>query len=327
MKKILHFFCYFCLAGSAYPQSTAGITGKPDTSYSTYGAYISTLKTHPETKWVDELHIAAVTEKKNIIYCEMGERKLLLDVFHPSQESKKARTAILIIHGGGWRTGNRAQHYPLAQRLANLGYVCITAEYRLSTEALFPAAVNDIKASLRWVRANAKAYNIDPEKIAVLGFSAGGELAAFMGTTNGITEFEGKDCLLSSSSNVQAVIDIDGILAFIHPESGEGDDSKRISAATNWFGYSKTENPQLWTKGSPLTYAGKNTPPTLFINSGVDRMHAGRTDYIKILNKHKIYTEVKQFEGSPHSFCLFEPWFSPTVKYIDDFLVNIFGKP
>jgi pectinesterase len=64
------------------------------------------------------------------------------------------------------------------------------------------------------VRSNAKEYNIDPEKIAVLGFSAGGELAAFMGTTNGIAEFEGKDCSLQSSSNVQAVIDIDGILAF-----------------------------------------------------------------------------------------------------------------
>jgi acetyl esterase/lipase len=156
---------------------------------------------------------------------------------------KKHAQAILIIHGGGWRTGNRTQHYPLAQRLANLGYVCITPEYRLSTEALFPAAVYDIKASLRWVRSNAKEYNIDPGKITVLGFSAGGELAAFMGTTNGITEFEGKECSLSSSSKVQAVIDIDGILAFIHPESGEGDDSKRTSAATNWFGYSKQRIP------------------------------------------------------------------------------------
>ena len=326
MKRILHFYCYISLVVSIQAQSAAGITGKADTSYSTYGAYLSTLKTHPETKWVDELHTDAVAEKKNIVYCDMGDRKLSLDVFHPTQKNKTARTAILIIHGGGWRTGNRTQHYPLAQRLANLGYVCITPEYRLSTEALFPAAVYDIKASLRWVRSHAKEYNLDPEKIAVLGFSAGGELAAFMGTTNGLTDFEGKDCLLQSTSNVQAVIDIDGILAFIHPESGEGDDSKRTSAATNWFGYSKADNPELWKKGSPLTYAGKNTPPTLFINSGVDRMHAGRTDYIKILDQYKIYHEVKQFGGSPHSFCLFEPWFSPTVKYIDDFLTRIFGK-
>ena len=326
MKKIIHFFCYISLVVSTQAQSATGITGKADTSYSTYGAYLSTLKTHPETKWVDELHTDAVAEKKNIVYCDMGDRKLSLDVFHPTQKNKTARTAILIIHGGGWRTGNRTQHYPLAQRLANLGYVCITPEYRLSTEALFPAAVYDIKASLRWVRSHAKEYNIDPEKIAVLGFSAGGELAAFMGTTNGLTDFEGKDCLLQSTSNVQAVIDIDGILAFIHPESGEGDDSKRTSAATNWFGYSKADNPELWKKGSPLTYAGKNTPPTLFINSGVDRMHAGRTDYIKILDQYKTYHEVKHFEGSPHSFCLFEPWFSPTVKYIDDFLTRIFGK-
>ena len=116
------------------------------------------------------------------------------------------------------------------------------------------------------------------------------------------------------------------LLAFIHPESGEGDDSKRISAATNWFGYSKTENPRLWQEASSLSHVGKHSPPVLFINSGVDRMHAGRTDYINKLNELNIYSEVKTFEGAPHSFCLFEPWFQPTVKYIDNFLKKVFEK-
>ncbi len=125
---------------------------------------------------------------------------------------------------------------------------------------------------------------------------------------------------------MQAVIDIDGILAFIHPESGEGDDSKRTSAATNWFGYSKNDNPELWKQASALTYAGKNSVPTLFINSAVDRMHAGREDHIKILKENNIYTEVQHFDNSPHAFCLFEPWFQPTIKYIDDFLKKVFPK-
>ena len=176
------------------------------------------------------------------------------------------------------------------------------------------------------MKENAKKYDIDTNKIAVLGFSAGGELAAFTGTTNGNADFEGPGCNAGSGSNVQAVVDIDGTLSFVHPESGEGDDSKRISAATNWFGASRKDNPELWRQASPLTHAGKTTPPTLFINSSVERMHAGREDYIKVLNGYNTYTEVRSFENSPHHFCLFEPWFGPTVKYIDDFLKKVFNK-
>jgi pectinesterase len=121
------------------------------------------------------------------------------------------------------------------------------------------------------------------------------------------------------------VIDMDGLLAFIHAESGEGDDSKRTSAATNWFGYSKTENPELWKQGSPLTHIGSHTPPTLFINSNVARMYAGRDDYIKILDEYNTYTEIKYFDA-PHSFVLFEPWFTPMVKSIDAFLKKVFDR-
>lgn len=308
-------------------QSTKGITGKPDTSYSNYSAYVSTKKIYPDIKLVHEFHFKSVKEKKNIIYCTAGDRSLKLDAFYPEQEYKKGKPAIIIVHGGGWRTGNRTQHYPLAQQLAHLGYVCFTPEYRLSTEALYPAAVYDIKSCIRWLHEHANEYNVDTSKIVVFGFSAGGELAAFMGATNSINKFEeNKNCWSNTSSLVKAVIDIDGILSFIHPESGEGDDSKRTSAATYWFGYSKIENPELWKEGSSLTHVGKHTPPTLFINSSVARMHAGREDYIKILDQYKIYTEVHEFENAPHSFCLFEPWFQPTVKYIDDFLKKVFKQ-
>ncbi|MDP4261714.1 MAG: alpha/beta hydrolase [Bacteroidota bacterium] len=326
MRRLFFILFALIILTKGFAQSTSGLTGKPDTSYTTYSAYTSTKKTHPDINIVKELHSPAVLEKRNITYCKTGKRQLLLDAFYPKNRKKASRTAILIIHGGGWRSGNRTQHYPLAQRLANLGYVCFTPEYRLSTEALYPAAVYDIKSALRWIRSKAQKYNIDTAQITVLGFSAGGELAAFMGTTNGMKEFEGTTCNTGYSSAVQAVIDIDGTLSFVHPESGEGDDSKRTSAATYWLGYSKKENPALWKQASPLEYAGPHTAPTLFINSALDRMHAGRTDYIKILDQYKIYSEVKSFEGAPHSFCLFDPWFEPTVKYIDDFLKKVFKK-
>jgi acetyl esterase/lipase len=305
-------------------QNLEGITGVRDTSYTTVSAFANDIKTHPYIKIVKEFDFDSVKQENDITYCSFGERNLKLDVFQPKIQSNTLRTAIIIIHGGGWRTGNRTQHYPLAQQLANKGYVAFTPEYRLSTEALFPSAVYDLKAVIRWVRKNAIKYNIDPEKIVVSGFSAGGELAAFLGTTANKLLFENDICNSEISTHVNAIIDLDGILSFVHPESGEGDDSKGTSAATYWFGYSKAENPGLWKMASPLTYVNEKTPPTLFINSSVARMHAGREDYIKILRNNSTYSEVISFETAPHSFVLYNPWFEPTVKGIDNFLKTVF---
>lgn len=334
MKKILFYkrvkvtFVLFLLTGSLnlYAQSYQGITGIRDSSYSTQNAYKHDVKTHPEIKIVTEFQLKSVQEKRNITYCEIGERKLNLDVFYSSEKANSKKTAVIIIHGGGWRTGNREQHFPMAQKLASLGYICFTPEYRLSTEALFPASIFDIKSAIRWVRENASVYNFNPNQIIVLGFSAGGEMAAFMGTTGNMPLFEDTSCNSGAESKVNAVVDIDGTLSFVHPDGKEGDDSKGISAGTYWFGYSKIENPKLWELASPLSYVSAKTPPTLFINSAVPWMHAGREDYITVLDKNGIYSEVKEFEGAPHSFCLYEPWFSPTIQYIDRFLTKVFSK-
>lgn len=305
-------------------QSTAGLTNIRDTSYTTFSAYNNIKKAHPHARAVLDSPSKTVKEFHGLVYCERGNRKLMIDAFTPSAKNKKGRPAVIIVHGGGWRSGSPVQHHPLAQQLAALGYVCFTPEYRLSTEALYPAAVHDVKAAMRWVRKNAKRYNVDTSKIAVAGFSAGGQLAALVGATNGTASFEGEGCESKVSSNVQAIIDLDGTLSFVHPESGEGDDSKKTSAATYWFGFTKMENIALWQEASPLTHVGKGTPPTLFINSGVARMHAGRNDYLKILKGHGIHAEVKTFADAPHHFPLFEPWFTPMIQCMDAFLKTVF---
>lgn len=317
-------FALFSFSFAVNAQSTAGITNVRDTSYSTASAYRSIHKQYPDAKAAEEFHPSTITEKKNIVYCKTGKRKLLLDAFYPSAKTKEKRIAIMIIHGGGWRSGSRTQHYPLAQHLAALGYVCFTPEYRLSTEALYPAAVYDLKAALRWIHASAKKYKVDTSKIVVAGFSAGGQLAALIGTTNGNAKFEGNACEQKHSSRVQAVVDLDGTLSFVHPESGEGDDSKKPSAGTLWFGYSRKENPALWQDASPLAHVGAATVPFLFINSGVARMHAGRDDFMKVLKENNTYIDVKTFADAPHHFPLFEPWFTPMVTHIDDFLKKVF---
>lgn len=325
-KQFFFVICGLLVAGRVSSQSFAGVTMTRDSSYSTNSAYENTIKSHPYSKIIKEFSFGSVKEKKNVTYCKVGNRALKLDVFYNIEKEKLSRTAIVIIHGGGWRSGSRTQHYPLAQKLANLGYICFTPEYRLSTEALFPAGIYDVKSAIRWVRKNASKYNINPKRIVILGFSAGGEMASFMGTTGNMPLFEGTDCNANVQSDVNAVVNIDGTLSFVHPDSREGDDSKKTSAATNWFGYARHENPKLWEAASPLSYVSAKTPPTLFINSSIPRMHAGREDYIKVLNDNQIYSEVHTFEGSPHSFCLLDPWFDPTVNYINNFLNTIFNK-
>lgn len=320
--KVFLLVCLFSIESNA--QSLKGVTGKPDTSFTTNSAYNYTKKNYPNIAIIQEFHYKDVYVKKAITYCELEERKLLLDAFSPINKSSKKVPGVIMIHGGGWRSGSRSQHYPLAESLAHLGYVCFTPEYRLSTEALFPAAVYDIKAAIRWVKANAFRFNVDTAKIAIAGFSAGGELAAFMATTGNMPLFEGCNCNQGMSTNVQALINIDGTLSFVNAESGEGNDKNSTSAATYWFGYPKKNNEVLWKAASPLTYVSCQTPPSLFLNSSLPRMHAGREEYINVLDSCKIYSQVRDFEGAPHSFCLFDPWFEPTVKYMDDFLKQIF---
>jgi pectinesterase len=298
-----------------------------DTSFTIHSAYTNVKKKHPDATIARPTVQTTIQTKQNLTYCTIGSRELKLDVFRPMAKRKKGYPAVLFIHGGGWRSGDRSHHVPLAQQLAAKGYVTVTAEYRLSAEALYPAAVTDLKAAIRWMRANASTYQIDTSKIAVWGFSAGGQLAALLGTTNGDPQLEGNTCNTSHSSRVQAIIDVDGTLAFIHPESGEGDDSKGLSAATRWFGAPKSENPELWHQAGALNHVTAQMPPILFLNSSVDRMHAGRDDMTKKLDAFGIYHEQHAFPEAPHTFPLFNPWFEPTLNYTTAFLDKVFQQP
>jgi pectinesterase len=295
-----------------------------DTSFTVASAFTKARKTHPAIALARPPVPPTIQSKHNLTYCTLGSRSLQLDIFYPKAKRQKGYPAVLFIHGGGWSSGDRSHHVPLAQQLAAQGYVTVTAEYRLSTEALYPAAVTDLKAAVRWLRAQARTYPIDTTRIAVWGFSAGGQLAALIGTTNGDPQLEGSTCNASRSSRVQAIIDVDGTLAFIHPESGEGDDSKGLSAATRWFGASKTDKPALWHQAGALNHVTAQTPPILFLNSSVERMHAGRDDMTKKLDEFGIYHETHTFAQAPHTFPLFHPWFEPTLAYTAAFLAKVF---
>ena len=272
------FFLVLLSAGSLIAQQTVVEDGIPrDTSYTSYSAAVKIYRKFPNVKLVTPHLPAGVIEKKNIVYTTYGLRKLHLDVFMPSRAGHTEYPGVLIIHGGGWISGERSMLVPLAEQLASHGYVTITAEYRLQPEALFPAGVYDLKAAIRWMRANGAEYKIDTTRIAAYGCSAGGELVAFLGTTGGMAKFEGNGGCLGHSTRVQAVVDVDGLLDFMNINSTKYDNNpKKPSAAHRWFGGSYKKIPQAWKEASPITYVGKLTPPIIFINSSM--AHVNRSE-------------------------------------------------
>ncbi|MFH7000997.1 alpha/beta hydrolase fold domain-containing protein [Flavobacterium bizetiae] len=287
-----------------------------DTSYTVKSTYDKLIKKYPFIKIAEANKGANDTQIEDIVYYKEKYRTLHLDAFFT--KNKKKNPGIIMIHGGGWRSGNKNQMQILAQEITAEGYSCFVIEYRLSLEAKYPQAIYDVKNAIKFIKDNAKRFRVDPDKIAVLGCSSGGQMAALIGTTNEDLGFEDTSYKSKSSSKVQAIIDIDGILAFKHPESNEGE------MAAFWLNGTYQENPENWKQASALSHTNKNTPPILFINSSFERFHAGRDDMIAILNQNKIYNEVKTIQDSPHSFWFFQPWFDETVEYTTQFLDRIF---
>ena len=327
VHKVEFLIVFLLISLGVFAQLNEPLSIPRDTSFTPYQAWLKIKDEFAKAEIVKPQLPDGVVAENNVIYATLadtpyGNRDLHLDLFHPTKAG--IYPAIILIHGGGWRSGNKTMQIPLAMQIASHDYVSACVEYRLSPEALYPAAVYDIKAAIRFLRANAAKYNIDPLKIAISGSSAGGQLAALVGMTSGIKKFDGQEGNSTVSEQVQAIIDMDGILDFTDPsESAKDNDPARRSAGAYWFGATYKEAPQKWEEASPIKYAGQDTPPILFINSALPRFHAGRDSVIAILKTHGIYSEVHTISGTPHPFWLFHPWFEPTVKYMVDFLDKI----
>lgn len=308
MKKIIILlFSTIAFAQGRYPI---------DTSYTVKSVYNKVKKEYPEVSFVQPKKYKTVHQKKEIVYAKIKNRKLHLDAYYNTNNT--SNPAIVIIHGGGWRSGNKSQMETFAIEMASKGYSCFNIEFRLSLEAPYPAAIFDVKKAIQFIKKNARKYNVDSTKFAVLGCSSGGQMAALIGTTNGNPNFEDNNNNVKFSSKVNAIVDIDGTLAFKHPES------KESTAASLWLGGSYEERPMIWEEAAPLNHTDSNTPPILFINSSINRFHAGRDDMIAILNKNGIYNEVKTIKNSPHSFWFLNPWFDDTVLFTTQFLDRLF---
>lgn len=309
---------------SAQPENEE-LTVKKDTSFTVFSSFIKEKEKYPFIEIAKPQFSEDILIDNNVVYVTYGKRKLRLDIFYPSDNTQNY-PAVILVHGGGWRSGDRSQQIPMAQEMASAGFVAATVEYRLSPEAKYPAAIFDLKSAVRWLRANNETYNVDTNKIAVLGCSSGGQLVSMLGVTNGNPRFEGEEGNLEHSSVVQAVLNIDGIVDFTHPaESGKDGNHQKPSVGKLWLGYSYKENPEVWKEASPINYVDRTTPPFLFVNSSIDRFHAGRDIFIEKLNKYDTYSEIRTLLDSPHTFWFFHPWFKPTTQFVIEFLNKIFN--
>src|SRR5262245_41430606 len=130
-----------------------------------------------------------VTVEQGVVVGRGGERDLLADVYTPPDGAANG-VGVLLIHGGGWVQGDRSQLRGYGILLGRIGYTSVACEYRLAPASKWPAQIHDVKAALRWMRANAGSLNIDPAKIAVSGNSAGGHLSLIVAGTANMPEFE-----------------------------------------------------------------------------------------------------------------------------------------
>ena len=217
--------------------------------------------------------VANAAIQRDLVYKRINGAVLTLDLYCPEKVSGPL-PVIVWIHSGGWSRG-RKERCP-AVTLVQDGYAVASIDYRLTTTAPFPAQIEDCKAAVRWLRANASTYHLDPDHIGVWGHSAGGHLAALLGTSGGVRELEGTGDNMSYSSRVQAVCVVSGpgdLLQLYRAATGPSGtemNPKVKPALEALIGVPVEENKTKAMAASPITYVSKDDPPFLIIHGEID---------------------------------------------------------
>lgn len=305
---------------------------KYENTYTVENRFAQDVKSFPQAQIASRSVPDEVIEIKDITYVRYGKRELQLDLYMPKQladtKTSKPAPGVILVHCGGWLSGYRTHLAPLAIELAKAGYVTATITYRLAPEAQYPAAIYDVKAAIRWLRSHAAEYQVDPERIAVGGSSAGGQIASLTGMTNHLARFDPQAKDSDVSSAAQLILNIDGLSDFTSAEARKYEDvpGKGRSAAGAWFGGSYAEKRDLWHDASPTYYVGESSPPVLFLNSAQERFHVGRDEMIAKLKIYGIPSKVVTLPNTPHTFWLYEPWIKPAAAVVVDFLDEQFKR-
>ncbi len=215
---------------------------------------------------------ANVDVQRDIIYRTVDGHNLRLDIYSPKDVTGSV-PAVIWIHGGGWDHGSKEQRPPV--NLMAHGYITVSIEFRLSGDAPFPAQIEDCKAAVRWLRANATKYHIDPDHIGAWGHSSGGHLAALLGTTGDVPTWDGAGENKQYSSRIQAVCDLSGptdLTAFAQEvfTSERGPTRRARVYLEEFLGGSGAEVERKAAAASPTTYISKDAAAVLVIHGQND---------------------------------------------------------
>lgn len=214
------------------------------------------------------------TVLRDVVFGQGGGRDLTMHIVLPKNAAESRRPAYVWIHGGGWQGGKKDGGVGKVMPMVREGFVGATIEYRLTGEAPFPAQIEDCKCAIRYLRAHAEKYNIDPNRIAVGGSSAGGHLVALLGTSAGADELEGQGGWADQSSEVQAVIDLYGptdFKAFVTTKGYEGHNRAGSPESKLLGGGEVLPNEAGIKRVNPITYVDEADPPFLIIHGTKDR--------------------------------------------------------
>jgi acetyl esterase/lipase len=247
-----------------------------------------------------------VEAKFDIEYARPNDIPQRLDVYWP-KDAKGKLPVIIDIHGGGWTGGSKRPAY--ATRWVKDGYAVVSVEYRFSQVAPFPAQIFDCKAAVRWTRAHAEEFHLDPDHISAWGDSAGGHLVALLGTSGGDKALEGDEGNAQFSSRVQAVCDLYGPADFLTFASQQGPNATLHadgpdSPLTRLFGGPVSEKKELAASASPVTHVSKDSAPFLILQGDKDPLvpPAQSTELCDALKKAGAQAELIVVKGGGHGF-------------------------
>jgi acetyl esterase/lipase len=241
----------------------------------------------------------------DIVYSTIGNHKMKLDLATP-KEGKGPFPAVICVHGGAWRMGNKKELREWIEYLAEEGFVAVSVGYRLVPDCVWPEPLDDCQTAVKWLRANAEKYQVDPKKIGAMGFSAGGHLVSFLGMLDKASEQEKKD-KIELSSKVQCVVNFFGPCDLCY----YGDDETAQNAIFKpMLGYRFKENSEVYKKASPLSYITKETAPFLILHGTEDRL-VPIDQSRKLAEKLKdcgVSAKLMEFKGEDHG------WFGENRK-------------
>ncbi len=257
--------------------------------------------------------------KLDVTYARYGDRTLEMDIYRPKGAWGEL-PAVVCVHGGGWGKGSRVNHTQPAQALAARGYVTATISYRLSGEAPFPAQIQDCKAAVRFLRANAKKYGIDPDNIGAIGHSAGGHLVALLATAGEVKELEGGGGNAGFSSAIQAAVPMGAQTDFMSVRNREVSSQKEIWQ--QFLGGSQAEQPETYRLASPLSHLDKDDPPCWFITGEHDDPSTHADKIRQQMEELGIQSELTVIKDAPHPILGKQVWFDEMIEKADAF----FGK-